>query len=261
MLSNWKDICVSENPEQLPVYITRDINGNVSDHIVMAKKRDTTEQPEQSPRRRQNQASVKKNKFPYFFVEKNHQKKSFQSKFKNKIQKAISETKHTVLTDKNRRVHKNQISNPITVQDTEKQTLKFQSSRRKSNAATSVSPKRRPTPNNETGTPSKWIQKRDEYGQFIGDWVEAEENKTQTSTPERAPTVNEMMSPGLFLNTTEEGEINQTAESEPGNIKQETNINEETNTVITEEDQESPVKTRSVRNRTRPKYYGSIRYT
>ena len=254
MLSKWEDICVLENPEQLPVYITRDVNGNVSDHIVMAKKKISTEQSENSPRRRQNQQSVKKNKkFPYFFVEKNHQKRSFQSKFKNKIQKAISETKHTVLTDKIRRVHKNQISNPITVQDTEKQTLKFQSSRRRANAATSVSPKRRPTSssNNNTGTPSKWIQKRDEYGQFIGDWVETEP-KTQTSTPERTPQGNEMMSPGLFLNTTEEGEINRTEDSEAGNIKQENICNTETNTSNTDVNL-SPENSRPVRNRTRPK--------
>ena len=70
-----------------------------------------------------------------------------------------------------------------------------------------------------------------------------------------------MMSPGLFLNTTEEGEINRTVDSEAGNIKQENNSNEETNTVNTEEEQESPVKIRPVRNSTRPKYYGSIRYT
>ena len=37
----------------------------------------------------------------------------FESKFKPKIQKAISETGHTVLTEDNRREHKNQITGPI----------------------------------------------------------------------------------------------------------------------------------------------------
>ena len=69
-----------------------------------------------------------------------------------------------------------------------------------------------------------------------------------------------MMSPGLFLNTTEEGEINQTEDSEAGNIKQENICNTETNTVNTDVES-SPVNSRPVRNKTRPRYYGAVRYT
>ena len=69
-----------------------------------------------------------------------------------------------------------------------------------------------------------------------------------------------MMSPGLFLNTTEEGEINRTDDSEAGNIKQENNSNDKIETVNTGEEQ-NPENLRPVRNKTRPRYYGAVRYT
>ena len=45
LLSNWNDICISENPTKLPVYTMRDKNGNLTDHIVMARKKSTVQTP------------------------------------------------------------------------------------------------------------------------------------------------------------------------------------------------------------------------
>ena len=56
--------------------------------------------------------------------------KSFESKYKPKIQKAISETKDSVITEKNRRVHQNQITGRINIKPSEKLTMTFQNSRR-----------------------------------------------------------------------------------------------------------------------------------
>ena len=41
-----------------------------------------------------------------------------ESKIKNKIQTAVSGTKHTVTTDKNKTVHRKLISNPLPFQQT-----------------------------------------------------------------------------------------------------------------------------------------------
>ena len=115
LLSNWETLCNLENPERLPVYITRDSRGNISDYLVMAKRKTgpTTPKIESPTKRKPTRIPVNKNKFPYYFVERNHQKKSFESKYKPKLQKAISETEHTVLTETNRRVHKNQVTGPV----------------------------------------------------------------------------------------------------------------------------------------------------
>ena len=64
--------------------------------------------------------TVSTNKFNYLFkfYEKNYKKDSLDSKFKNKIQTAVSGTKHTVTTDKNKMIHRKLISNPLPFQQT-----------------------------------------------------------------------------------------------------------------------------------------------
>ena len=116
------------------MYITRDKNGNVlrllGDGRRRKRKNYQQQQQHQQADERQSVLPVNK-KFPYFFVQKHHQKKSFESKFKPKIQKAISDTEHTVLTEKNRRVHKNQITGTdLYIQPDEQVTITFQKSRR-----------------------------------------------------------------------------------------------------------------------------------
>ena len=64
--------------------------------------------------------SVSMNKFKYLFkfYHKNYKKRSLDSKFKNKMQTAISGTDHTVTTSKNKIIHRKLISNPLPFQQT-----------------------------------------------------------------------------------------------------------------------------------------------
>ena len=79
------------------------------------------------------------NKFdnPFKFYEKNYKKGSLESKFKNKIQTAVSGTKHTIITDKNKILHRKLISNPLLFQQ-----------------ATTAPTKRISTRNNNTDQPT-----------------------------------------------------------------------------------------------------------
>ena len=266
LLSDWKEICVSENPGRLPVYLTRDGNGNVTDYLVMAKKREE-KQPSASPENIQRRKTIrlpvnnKTNKFPYYFVEKNHQKKSLESPYRPKLQKAISETKHTVLTEKNRRVHKNQITGPVYTQPGETTEMTFQKSRRHM----SESPRR----GRRSTSPRK--QKRNAFGQFTHNTEPEIETTTVvqpgSTTPAYEPS--NLFMPNLFVNSAEEGEINISTEIEPegktnSEIKREENFepadaeidnnlqNTTENQMITEKKPE--------RIRRRPNFYGAVRY-
>ena len=114
---------VSVDSKDLSVYITRNSAGEITDHLVMLKKvtvdpkfrRGMTFQQTKTPT-----GSVSMNKFEYPFkrYEKNHKKGSFDSKFKNNIQTAISGTDHTVTTNKNKIQHRKLISNPLPFQQT-----------------------------------------------------------------------------------------------------------------------------------------------
>ena len=254
LLSDWKSICDLENPGRLPVYITRDKNGNVSDYLIMSKRREEKPAATTTPTSKRKTIRIPVNKkFPYFFVEKHHQKKSFDSKYKPKLQKAISETEHTVLTDKNRRVHKNQITGPVHIEPEEQITMTFQKARR----THSESPRRRST------TPRN--QKRNALGRFTTD--------TETTTGEKEqPVENEqpgastpiyetqnLFVPNLFVNSTEEGEIDMDEGNENLDTKPEIITNE---TVITEQENhtEKIMERKSGRTKRRPNYYGAIKY-
>ena len=108
-LSNLKN-SVSVDSKDLSVYITPNSAGEITDHLVMSKK----ETVEPKFRRGMTFSQTKKltrsvsmNKFEYLFTfyEKNFKKGSLESKFKNKFQTAVSGTKHTITTDKNKIVH------------------------------------------------------------------------------------------------------------------------------------------------------------
>ena len=62
--------------------------------------------------------SMNKFEYPFKFYEKNYKKRSLDSKFKNKMQTAISGTDHTVTTNKNEVIHRKLISNPLPFQQT-----------------------------------------------------------------------------------------------------------------------------------------------
>ena len=63
-------------------------------------------------------SNEKNHNYPFTFYEKAHTKSSLGSKFENKPQTAISGTKHTITTDRNKTIHRKLISNPIPFQNT-----------------------------------------------------------------------------------------------------------------------------------------------
>ena len=65
----------------------------------------------------------KKNKvseYPFKFVEKNHNKKSFDGRFQKKIQTAVSGTDHTVTIESGKLIHRKHILGPIVFQTEKK---------------------------------------------------------------------------------------------------------------------------------------------
>ena len=122
-LSNLKN-AISVNSKDLSVYITRNSAGEMTDHLVMSKKktndpkyrRGMTFTQKQKP---SNTVSKGKNtNYPFTFFERTNTKCSLGSKFKNKHLIAVSGTKHTVTTDKNKMLHRKLIYNPIPFQAT-----------------------------------------------------------------------------------------------------------------------------------------------
>ena len=65
-----------------------------------------------------NTVSTYKFNYTFKFYEKNYKKNSLDSRLKNKIQTAVSGTKQTVTTDKNKLIHRKLISNPLHFQQT-----------------------------------------------------------------------------------------------------------------------------------------------
>ena len=53
------------------------------------------------------------NKIPYLFLEKKQNKEKVESAYENKPQTAVAGTKHTIITDKNKIIHRKRISKPL----------------------------------------------------------------------------------------------------------------------------------------------------
>ena len=110
--------------KDLSVYIIRNTAGEVTDHLVMSKKK--TVEPKfrrgmtfsQTKKPPINTISTNKFNYSFNFYEKNYKKNSLDSRFKNKIQIAVSGTKHTVTTVKNKIKQRKLISNPLPFQQT-----------------------------------------------------------------------------------------------------------------------------------------------
>ena len=89
---------VSARPETLQVYTFTKGNGPY-DQLVM-----------EAPRKLKEDVSKK---FPYLFFEKKQYKEKFESAYENKPQTAVAGTKHTIITDKNKIIHRPRISKPL----------------------------------------------------------------------------------------------------------------------------------------------------
>ena len=74
----------------------RDADGDITNHIVMARTKTEEKHLADGPKSPKKKNSVR---YPFHFVEKNYNKKSLEGKFQNKIQTAISGTESTIKTD------------------------------------------------------------------------------------------------------------------------------------------------------------------
>ena len=113
----------SVDTKNLPVNFTRSSAEDFTDHFVMSKRKSndpkyrrgmTFTQNKKPP----NTASNNKNsKYPFTSLEKPHTKSSLGSKFFNKLQTAVSGTKHTITADKNKIIQRKLNSHPIPFQN------------------------------------------------------------------------------------------------------------------------------------------------
>ena len=184
-LSNLTN-AISVDSKDLSVYITRNSTGEITDYLVMSKKKNNDPKYRRGMTFTQNKkpsntvSNGKNHNYPFTFYEKAQTKSSLGSKFENKPQIAISGTKHTITTDKNKTIHRKLISNPIPFQNTATPTKRI--STRQSTEQTSCSKtnedgtttcnyrrKEPPRPKN-TENSSDWLkrkeQPRNQKGQF-----------------------------------------------------------------------------------------------
>ena len=88
----------SAKPESLQVYSFNNGNG-AYDQLVM-----------KAPRKLKGDVS---NKFPYLFLGKKHNRSKFESMYENKPRTAVAATKHTIVTDTNKIIHRKRIVKPL----------------------------------------------------------------------------------------------------------------------------------------------------
>ena len=102
---------------KIPVYVDRDAEGEITNHIILAKTKNEEKQSRESTKSPKKKNSVR---YPFPFVEKNYNKKSLEGRFQNKIQTAISGTENTVKTDTGKVINQKFNSGPFF--QTEKKT-------------------------------------------------------------------------------------------------------------------------------------------
>ena len=96
-LSDWSELSVSAPIRpKIPIYVGRDGEGEITNHIIMARNKTEEKNLAEGPKSPKKKNSVS---YPFKFREKNHNKKSLEGKFQKKIQTAISGTENTVKTD------------------------------------------------------------------------------------------------------------------------------------------------------------------
>ena len=110
-LSDWSELSVSaSNKPKIPIYVGRDADGDITNHIVMATTKTEEKHLADGPKSPKKKNSVR---YPFHFVEKNYNKKSLEGKFQNKIQTAISGTESTIKTDTGKIINRKFISDPL----------------------------------------------------------------------------------------------------------------------------------------------------
>ena len=108
-LSNWSEIAISvQHKPKVPIFRGRDADGEMTNHMVMART---------NVEDRQNEGSESKlNNFSLIFFSvcrKEHNKKSPEERFQNQIQTAIGGTQNSVKPDLGNLIRRVFISGPL----------------------------------------------------------------------------------------------------------------------------------------------------
>ena len=110
-LSNWSELSVSAtNRPKIPIYVGLDADGDITNHIVMARTKTEEKHLTDGPKSPKKKNSVR---YLFYFVEKNCNKKSLEGKFQNKIQIAVSGTESTIESDTGKIINRKFISGPL----------------------------------------------------------------------------------------------------------------------------------------------------
>ena len=110
-LSDWSELSISAPIRpKIPIYVGRDGEGEITNHIIMARNKTEEKKLAEGPKSPKKKNSVS---YPFKFREKNHNKKSLGGKFQKKIQTAINETENTVKTDTGKTISRKFISGPL----------------------------------------------------------------------------------------------------------------------------------------------------
>ena len=110
-LSNWSELSVSApNRPKIPMYVGRDADGEITNHMVMARTKTEERQLASESKSPKKRSSVR---YPFKFLEKRHNRKSLEGRFQSKIQTAVSGTENTVKTDTGKIIHRKFISDPL----------------------------------------------------------------------------------------------------------------------------------------------------
>ena len=110
-LSNWSEMTLSASDRpKIQIYVNHDAEGEITNHIIMAKTKNEEKQSGESTKSPKKKNSVR---YPFSFAEKSYNKKSIEGRFQNKIQTAISVTENTVKTDTGKIINRKIISRPL----------------------------------------------------------------------------------------------------------------------------------------------------
>ena len=251
-LSDWSELSISApNRPKIPIYVGRDADGEITNHMVMARTK--TEERQLAAETKSPKKMRSAVRYPFKFFEKRHDRKCSEGRFQPKIQTAISGTENTVKTDTAKIIHRKFISSPL-----------FQSEkrhRRESAPAVSaeITPKNRHCQRGLDGKYGKW----DEILRYIlNGKLRIVQNKKHTKTEsedEDDDDDDEKEMPeeaGKTYDTSERGGRYAPIQTDPENDA----IQIHTDGEMPQGENTENNHRRSNRNANRPNRYGSIYY-
>ena len=109
--SNCSEMNISTpSRPKIPIYVDRDADEEITNYIIMTRNNTEEKQLNEGPESPKKKNSVR---YPFYFVEKNYNKKSLEGRFQKKLQKGINETESSVTTATGKILNRKFISIPL----------------------------------------------------------------------------------------------------------------------------------------------------